>query len=122
MALQDGLAARLQAILGSRLSLAEADRDHHAQSESFHRAPPPDAVAWPESAEEVAAVVSACAAAGVPVVPWGTGTSLEGHALALRGGVTLDLSRMNRVIEVRAEDMQVTVQPGLTREALNAPR
>ncbi|WP_371930815.1 FAD-binding oxidoreductase [Paracoccus spongiarum] len=113
------VAARLKDFLGPRLSVAAADRAHHAASESFHRGPPPDAVAWPEDADEVARVVTICAAAGIPVIPWGTGTSLEGHALALRGGVTLDLSRMARVVEVRAGDMQASVQPGLTREALN---
>ena len=120
MALNETLLARLRDILGERLSLGRADRDHHAQSESFHRAPPPDAVAWPQSAEEVSAVLRACSGAGVPVVPWGTGTSLEGHALATRGGVTVDLSRMDRVVEIRAEDMLAGVQPGVTREALNA--
>ena len=120
MALNETLLARLRDILGERLSLGRADRDHHAQSESFHRAPPPDAVAWPQSAEEVSAVLRACSGAGVPVVPWGTGTSLEGHALATRGGVTVDLSRMDRVVEIRAEDMLAVVQPGVTREALNA--
>ncbi|RJL08493.1 FAD-binding oxidoreductase [Paracoccus siganidrum] len=119
MSLNPDLAARLGALLQDRLSLATPDLVQHAHSESFHNAPPPDAVAWPVSAEEVSAILAACAEAGVPVVPWGTGTSLEGHALATRGGVTLDLSRMDRILEVRPGDMQVTVQPGVTREALN---
>ncbi|MBU3030463.1 FAD-binding oxidoreductase [Paracoccus marinaquae] len=119
MALPEETTARLSALLGPRLSLAAVDRDHHAASESFHRAPPPDAVAWPEAPDEVAQIVRICAGAGVAVIPWGTGTSLEGHALAYRGGVTLDLSRMDRVLEVRAADMQASVQPGVTREALN---
>ena len=119
MGLQHELTETLRGILGPRLSLTDADRAHHAQSETFHSAPPPDAVAWPENAEEVSAVVRACADAGVPVVAWGTGTSLEGHALPVRGGVSLDLSRMDRVVEIRAEDMQVSLQPGVTREALN---
>ncbi len=119
MALNETLLALLREILGERLSVGQADRDHHAQSESFHRAPPPDAVVWPESAEQVAEVLRACSDAGVPVVPWGTGTSLEGHALASRGGVTVDMSRMDRVLEIRAEDMLAVVQPGVTREALN---
>jgi D-lactate dehydrogenase (cytochrome) len=119
MALETELQAQLRGILGDRFSLGVADRDHHAQSESFHQAPPPDAVAWPETTAEVAAVVAACAAADVPVIPWGTGTSLEGHALAFAGGVTLDLSKMDRIIETRPEDMLVRVQPGVTREALN---
>ena len=109
----------LTGLLGPRFSTARGDLDQHAHSESFHRAPPPAAVLFPETAAEVAAILPACAEAGVPVIPWGTGTSLEGHALATQGGVTLDLSRMNRVLEVRAGDMQVDVEPGVTREALN---
>lgn len=120
MSLPDHLSDRLRAILGTRLSLSAADRNQHAQSETFHRSPPPDAVAWPETADEVSAVLAACNAAGVAVIAWGTGTSLEGHALAVQGGVTLDLSRMDRVIELRPADMQATVQPGVTRESLNA--
>ncbi|MDB6182384.1 FAD-binding oxidoreductase [Paracoccus fistulariae] len=119
MPLPDDLSHSLQALLGTRFSVTQADRGHHAQSESFHSAPPPDAVVWPRTTEEVARIVAACADAGVPLVAWGAGTSLEGHALAYRGGVTLDLSQMDRVIEIRAPDMQVTVQPGVTREALN---
>lgn len=119
MSLPDALSAHLRGILGTGLSLTAADRGHHAQSESFHRSGPPDAVAWPETAEEVAAVLSACNAARVPVVAWGTGTSLEGHALPVRGGLSLDLSRMNRVLDIREADRQATVQPGVTREALN---
>lgn len=120
MSLNPDLAARLSALLGDRFSVAAGDLTQHAHSESLHSAPPPDAVVWPITPEEVAQIVLACAGAGVPVVPWGTGTSLEGHALASRGGVTLDMSRMNRLLELRPGDMQVTVQPGLTREALNA--
>lgn len=119
MAVDEALVARLRDLLGERLSLMQADRDHHAQSESFHRAPPPDAVVWPENVDEVAQILLACAQAGVPVVPWGTGTSLEGHALAMSGGITVDLSRMDRVLDLRAEDMLAVVQPGVTREALN---
>ena len=109
----------LAAILGRRLLTSEAERVQRSTSESFHRAPPPDAVALPETTAEVAAVMGVCNEFRIPVIGWGTGTSLEGHALAVRGGLTLDMSRMDRVLEVRAEDMQVTVQPGVTREALN---
>ena len=119
MTLDPILIARLRDLLGSRLSVSDADRAHHAQSESFHRAPPPDAVVWPETTDEVAAIVIACAAARVPVIAWGAGTSLEGHALAAQGGVTLNLSRMDKVLDIRAEDMLVNVQPGVLREALN---
>lgn len=109
----------LRDVLGPRLSTTDADRDAHAGSETFHRAPPPDAVAWPLSTAEVSAVLKICNGHLVPVVGWGAGTSLEGHALAVRGGLTLDLTRMNRVIEVRAGDMLAIVEPGVTREDLN---
>lgn len=117
--LPKSLQDHLTGLLGPRFSTARGDLDQHAHSESFHRAPPPAAVLFPETAAEIAAILPACAEAGIPVIPWGTGTSLEGHALATQGGVTLDLSRMNRVLEVRASDMQVDVEPGVTREALN---
>ncbi|MDJ0823747.1 MAG: FAD-binding protein, partial [Paracoccaceae bacterium] len=109
----------LSSLLGERLSLAKSDLDLHGRSESHFPLTPPDAVAYPESAEEVAALVRICAAEGCPVVGWGTGTSLEGHALAVRGGVVVDFSRMNKVLDIRSADMDVTVQPGVTREALN---
>lgn len=109
----------LAAILGPRLLTSEAERNLRAGSETFHRAPPPDAVALPETTAEVSAIMVICNAHRVPVIGWGTGTSLEGHALAVRGGLTLDMSRMDSVLEVRADDMQVSVQPGVTREALN---
>ena len=109
----------LAALLGPRFSTAMAERDLHNASETFHRSPPPDAVAWPETTEEVAATLRICNSHGVPVIAWGTGTSLEGHSLATQGGLTLDLSRMNRILHVGAEDMLAVVQPGVTREALN---
>ncbi|MFN3525421.1 MAG: FAD-binding oxidoreductase [Paracoccus sp. (in: a-proteobacteria)] len=109
----------LESLLGSRFSVGRGDRAQYALSESFHRAPPPDAVVWPRTTGEVSAVLALCHRHDVPVVAWGTGTSLEGHALAVRGGITLDLSRMDQILEVRAGDMQVSVQPGVTREALN---
>ncbi len=109
----------LSALLGARLSTSGADRDLHAQSETFHRAPPPDAVAWPVSTQEVSRIAAICHAHRVPMIGWGTGTSLEGQALAPQGGLVIDLTKMDRVLEIRAEDMQVSVQPGCTREALN---
>lgn len=105
--------------LGDRLVRSKPDRDLHGQSETWFPATPPDAVAYPESTEEVARIVGICARHRLPVVPWGAGTSLEGHALAVRGGLCLDMSRMSRVLQIRAEDMQAVVQPGITREALN---
>ena len=110
----------LRALLGDRLSTAAAVLAQHSQSESLVSAPPPDAVAFPRSTDEVAALVKICAAHGLPMIGWGAGTSLEGHALARHGGVTVDFREMAAVLEVRPEDMLVRVQPGITREALNA--
>ena len=112
--------ADLRALLGDRLSTAPAVLAQHGQSESLVSSPPPDAVAFPRSTDEVAALVRICAAHGVPMIGWGAGTSLEGHALARHGGVTVDFRDMAAVLEVRAEDMLARVQPGITREALNA--
>ncbi|MEO1678624.1 MAG: FAD-linked oxidase C-terminal domain-containing protein [Pseudomonadota bacterium] len=105
--------------LGSRLVTSAAEREIHGRSETYFAPAPPDAVAYPESTEEVAALVRACAARGVPVIGWGAGTSLEGHALAVQGGVVVDFSRMNQVLRISVEDMDCTVQPGLTRTGLN---
>lgn len=112
--------AELAGWLGPRLSRSDSDRATHGASETHFAPAPPDAVAYPETTAEVARIVEGCARHGCPVIGWGTGTSLEGHALAIRGGVTVDFSRMARVLEVRAEDMLAVVQPGLTRSALNA--
>lgn len=119
MPIPDAAAQALSDLLGARFSQAMAERDLHGQSETFHRAPPPDAVAWPQSTADVSAILAICDAHRVPVIGWGTGTSLEGHALAVHGGLVLDMMKMDRVLEVRAEDMQATVQPGVTRSALN---
>ncbi|WP_412174920.1 FAD-binding oxidoreductase [Albidovulum sediminicola] len=112
--------SELSALLGSRLITAGGDLRSHGQNESWFPETPPDAVAYPETTEEVSRLVAICARHGCPVVAWGAGTSLEGHALAFDGGVVVDFARMNRVLEVRPGDMQVVVQPGITREALNA--
>ena len=109
----------LSSFLGQRLSRSKSDLDLHGRSESHFGLMPPDAVAYPETTEEVRRIVEACAASGTPVIGWGTGTSLEGHAQAPHGGISVDFSRMNKVIAVHAADMDVTVQPGVTREALN---
>lgn len=119
MTLTAELTSQLESLLGRRFSQNKADLAQHAASESYHRAPPPDAVVWPETTEEVSQIVQACAASNVPVMSWGAGTSLEGHALAMQGGVTIDFTRMDRILAVRAEDMLVVLQPGVTREALN---
>lgn len=109
----------LKTLLGERLTTSKSDRDIHGRSEVYYPPMPPDAVAYPINTSEVSGLVKICAKHGCPVIAWGTGTSLEGHALALKGGVTVDFSRMTQVLEVNAEDMDVRVQPGLTRMALN---
>lgn len=109
----------LRSLLGARVSITAADRASHGASESHIEAGLPDCVVWPETTAEVAQVVAICAAHGLPVTGWGAGTSLEGHALPLRGGVSMDFTRMDRVIDIRPQDMLARVQPGITREALN---
>ncbi|MBM3598985.1 MAG: FAD-binding protein [Alphaproteobacteria bacterium] len=111
--------AELQALLGDRLSTAKAVREHHGTDVSYHTPYPPDAVAFARSTDDVAAIVKICAAHGVPVIPYGTGTSLEGHIGAVHGGVCIDLSQMNSVLRVNAEDMDVSVEAGVTRKQLN---
>jgi len=111
--------AELRPLLGDRLSLSPAVREQHGRDESYHHTAAPDAVAFVQSTEEAAAVVKACAAHGVPIVPFGTGTSLEGGVAALAGGITIDLSGMKRVLRVSAEDLDCTVEAGVTRKQLN---
>jgi len=105
--------------VGPRFSLSLAEREHHGRGESYHTALPPDAVCYAESTEEVAAIVRLCVEHSIPIIPFGAGTSLEGHVGAQRGGLCLDLSRMNRIIAVHAEDLDATVQAGVTRHQLN---
>ncbi|MBN8189341.1 FAD-binding protein [Salipiger thiooxidans] len=109
----------LAPLLGERLSRSKSELAHHGRSESYFPQTEPDAVAYPETLAEVQALVKICAEHRCPMVGWGAGTSLEGHGLAVKGGVVVDFSRMNKVLEIRPADMDVTVQPGVTREALN---
>lgn len=119
MPLPAPLLDQLSAIFGERLSTAQAVREHHGKDESHFPPCPPDAVVFAQSTAEVSAAVTACAAHGIPVIAFGTGTSLEGHIAALNGGVCIDISGMNAVLSVRPEDLDVTVQPGVTRKQLN---
>jgi D-lactate dehydrogenase (cytochrome) len=109
----------LQAHFGARCSTALAVREQHGRDESPIDAPPPEAVVYCESTEDVAAVVKLADQYAVPVIPFGVGSSLEGHLLAVQGGISIDLSRMNKIIAVQPEDLTVTVQAGVTRMQLN---
>ncbi len=109
----------LEDLLKKRLSRSKSDRELHGRSESHFPTLPPDAVAYVESTEEVQQIMRICSEHSLPVIGWGTGTSLEGHTSAPRGGLSVDFSLMNKVLHINPSDMDVIVQPGLTREALN---
>lgn len=114
------LVSDLRALLGDRVSTAAAVRDHHSHGESWHAAAEPDAVVYPETTEDVSAVVKACVRHGAPIIPFGIGSSLEGHVNAIRGGVSIDLTRMTKVLRLSPDDMDITVEAGLTHRKLNA--
>jgi D-lactate dehydrogenase (cytochrome) len=114
-ALIDALKARFAA----RCSTALVVREQHGRDESSFALPPPAAVVFAESTADVAEVVKLASQYSVPVIPFGVGTSLEGHLLAVQGGISIDMGRMNRVLSINAEDLTVTVQPGVTRKQLN---
>lgn len=114
-ALIDALKARF----GDRCSTAMAVREQHGKDESSFECPPPAAVVFAESTEDVADAVKLASAHDVPVIPFGVGSSLEGHLLAVQGGISIDVSRMNRILAVNAEDLTVTVQAGVTRKQVN---
>ena len=109
----------LAARFGERFTTSPAVREHHGRAETFYPALLPDAVLFAMSSEEVAEAVRFCAARGIAITPYGTGTSLEGNFLAMRGGLCIDLSRMNRVLRVSQEDLDCTVEAGVTRKQLN---
>ena len=120
MPLPDAFTQALAARFGKRFSTAEAVRAHHGHDESHFADALPDGVVWPHSTDEVVEVVKLCHAHRVPVIPFGVGSSLEGHILATNGGISVDLSEMNRIVTIHDEDMDAVVQPGVTRKALNA--
>jgi D-lactate dehydrogenase (cytochrome) len=113
------LFAALAARFGDRFSLSQSLREQHANTLTWLKTEAPDAVLFAETEAEVSEVVRLCAGARVPVIPFGTGTSLEGHLNAPYGGVSLDLSRMNRILAVHEADLDCVVEPGVTRKALN---
>ncbi|MCJ7788323.1 MAG: FAD-binding protein, partial [Methyloceanibacter sp.] len=116
---KDALFAVLAARFGPRFSVGQALREQHANTLTWLKREPPDAVLFAETLAEVSEAVKLCAEARVPVIPFGTGTSLEGHLNAPFGGVSLDLSRMNRILAVHEADLDCVVEPGVTRKQLN---
>ncbi|NHT77014.1 FAD-binding protein [Rhizobiaceae bacterium CRRU44] len=113
------LLERLRSRFEDRFSASQALREQHGRGESHHTPAIPDAVVFAETTQEVSDIVRLCAEAGVPVIPYGTGTSLEGHLTALHGGVSIDLSRMTKILRITAQDLDCTVEAGVTREQLN---
>jgi D-lactate dehydrogenase (cytochrome) len=113
------LIAALRQRFGDRLSTHHSVREHHGRDASYHAPHPPDAVVFARATADVAETVRLCAAEKVPVIPFGAGTSLEGQVAAVEGGVSIDLSQMDRVLRVSAEDLDCTVEAGVSRKALN---
>ena len=116
----EALIADLRERFGAQCSTAMVVREQHGRDESaFMHVPPPSAVVFAESSTDVADAVRLAAQHRTPVIPFGVGSSLEGHLLAIQGGISIDVSRMNRVVAINAEDLTITVQPGVTRKAVN---
>ncbi len=113
------LVEELKSFLGNRCTTNPTELEHHSHSESWHPPGMPDVVVFPLSTDEVSTVVQTAARFGVPIVPFGAGSSLEGHVNAVAGGVSVDLSRMNRVLRVSVDDLDVTVEAGVTHRQLN---
>lgn len=118
--LSPDLLQALHALLGDRFSTSVALREQHGRGEAHHAAALPAAVAFAETTAEVSEIVKLCASENIPVIAFGAGTSLEGHLSAVRGGVSIDLSRMSKITRVSVEDLDCTVEAGVTREQLNA--
>jgi len=119
LAAREAAIASPQQLLGDRLSTAASIREGHGKDASYHPCVPPDAVAFAQSTEEVSEIVKICARHKVPLIPFGKGTGVEGNVVALRGGVSLDLSQMNRILQVSTGDLDATVQAGVTHDQLN---
>jgi len=113
------LIENLRALLGERLSTVDSVRQQHGRGESWHPVQAPDAVAFARSTEEVSQIVRLCAESGTPIIAYGTGTSLEGQVQAVKGGICIDLSQMDEILQVNSEDLDCKVQAGVTRKQLN---
>ena len=111
--------AALTAAFGNRVVTSQAVREQHGNTLTWVPNQPPDAVVFPQSTSDVQKIVRICADSGVPVIPFGVGTSLEGHVNAPLGGVSVDFRDMNRILAVHSEDLDCVVEPGITRKALN---
>lgn len=109
----------IKALLGDRMNTSQSMRDLHGQNEAHFDHMPPDGVVFPQNTAEVSQIVKTCAKHQCPIIPWGVGTSLEAHALPIHGGITIDMTDMNNVLEVLDQDLLAVVQPGVTREKLN---
>jgi D-lactate dehydrogenase (cytochrome) len=118
-ATRDALVADLHSLLGDRCTTNATQLEHHSHCESWHPVGVPDAVVFPLTTDEVSAVVKAAARHHSPIVPFGIGSALEGHVNALQGGISIDLSRMNRVLRVSVDDLDATVEAGVTHRQLN---
>ena len=117
--LAEGFLEKLRDIVGDRLSTGASVREQHGEDLSYHPGLPPDVVVFATSTEEVSEIVKLCASHEVAVIPYGAGTSLEGHLSALKGGVSIDLTQMNEIVALNVDDLDVTVQAGVTRKQLN---
>jgi D-lactate dehydrogenase (cytochrome) len=111
--------ADLKRLLGDRANDTAAVREHHSHGESYHEPAPPDVVCFPRTTAEVAAILRISAAHGIPVVPFGAGTSLEGHVQAVHGGISIDVRELNRIVRISVDDLDATVEAGVTRLQLN---
>ncbi|MEO6271117.1 MAG: FAD-binding protein, partial [Lautropia sp.] len=115
----DALVTALRSRFGDRFTTAQASRDHHGKDESPFPTVPPDAVVFAQSTPEVVEIVNLCRGHDFPIIPYGAGSSIEGQLLAIHGGLSLDLTGMNKVLSVADADLTATVEPGVTRKQLN---
>src|SRR5215475_6870996 len=115
----DAAVGALAARFGNRVVTSQAVREQHANTTTWHANEPPDAVVFPQTAADVQEIVGICATHRVPVIPFGTGTSLEGQVNAPLGGISIDFKDMNRILAVHAEDLDCVIEPGVTRKLLN---
>src|SRR5258705_4434469 len=116
---REALVADLRALAGDRCTTNPTQLEHHSHGESWHDPAAPDVVVFPTSTDDVSAMVKVAARHRAPVVPFGIGSSLEGHVNAFSGGVSIDFSRMSRVLAINADDLDATVEAGVTHRALN---